>query len=187
MKYLNQSDGAELTQGQVRQLHKNKSLPRVFTQDVCDLLGITPVLETPKPQPSTRLKSVVRNGTTIDGLGNTIQAWTEVDAFQDDENGTKAENEAAHLASELQKLKDQKCSEVDTKTKEDIIAIANPNKQMLYMAKSIQYNRRNNPADVAERDALEAIFVQIETLVNDGNTLEASIQAMTTFEEVEAV
>ena len=112
MKYLNQSDNTELTQGQVRQLHPNMSLPRVFNDSVCEALGITPILETPKPTPSSLTKTVVRNGTTIDALGNTVQAWQEVDMFSDTTVDGVTTTKAEHEAVYLEKLKEDKRAEM---------------------------------------------------------------------------
>ena len=73
--------------------------------------GWVEVLPSPKPTPTTDLKSIVRNGVTVDALGNTVEAWTERDMFSDytDENGvvvTKAEQETAYLAKlEADKIK----------------------------------------------------------------------------------
>jgi hypothetical protein len=65
------------------------SLPRVWTANVCDALGVDPVLESPKPAPSGDYKSVVRNGVVQDANGNWVQAWVEREMFTEytDDNG----------------------------------------------------------------------------------------------------
>ena len=102
MEYRVQSSGEVLTQGQIRKLNSNTSLPRVWDANVCSALGIDPVLEAPKPE-VTGYTQAVRNGVTQDAKGNWVQAWSVVDMFQDytDDEGvthTKADQEAAYQA-----------------------------------------------------------------------------------------
>ena len=102
MEYRIQSTGEVKTQGEVRKMHSNTSLPRVWDANVCSALGIDPVLEAPKPE-VTGYTQAVRNGATQDAKGNWVQAWSVVDMFQDytDDEGvthTKADQEAAYQA-----------------------------------------------------------------------------------------
>ena len=101
MEYRIQSTGEVKTQGEVRRMHSNTSLPRVWDANVCTALGIDPVLAAPKPD-TTGYTQAVRNGATQDANGNWVQAWTVVDMFADTtEDGvttTKAEHEAAYQA-----------------------------------------------------------------------------------------
>jgi len=101
MEYRIQSTGELKTQGEVRRMHSNTSLPKVWDTNVCTALGIDPVFETPKPE-TTGYTQAVRNGATQDTNGNWVQAWTVVDMFADTtEDGvttTKAEHEAAYQA-----------------------------------------------------------------------------------------
>lgn len=101
MEYRIQSTGEVKTQGEVRRMHSNTSLPRVWDANVCSALGIDPVLEAPKPE-VTGYTQAVRNGATQDANGNWVQAWSVVDMFADTtEDGvttTKAEHEAAYQA-----------------------------------------------------------------------------------------
>jgi len=89
MEYRIQSTGELKTQGEVRRMHSNTSLPRVWGANVCASLGIDPVLITPKPE-TTGYTTAVRDGATQDANGNWVQAWTVVDMFSDytDEDGT---------------------------------------------------------------------------------------------------
>ena len=103
MEYRIQSTGEVKTQGQVRKMHSNTSLPKVWDANVCAALGIDPVLAAPKPE-TTGYTQAVRDGATQDAKGNWVQAWLVVDMFQDytDEDGvttTKAEQEAAYQAN----------------------------------------------------------------------------------------
>ena len=102
MEYRIQSTGEVKTQGEVRRMHNNTSLPRVWDANVCTALGIDPVLAAPKPE-VTGYTQAVRNGATQDANGNWVQAWSVVDMFADttDDDGvttTKAEHEAAYQA-----------------------------------------------------------------------------------------
>ena len=101
MEYRIQSTGEVKTQGEVRRMHSNTSLPRVWDANVCSALGIDPVLEAPKPE-VTGYTQAIRNGATQDANGNWVQAWSVVDMFADTtEDGvttTKAEHEAAYQA-----------------------------------------------------------------------------------------
>ena len=88
-EYRVRETGEVKSQGQIRLDNKNMSLPRVWTANVCDALGVDPVLEAPAPEPSAAYKSVVRNGAVQDSNGNWVQAWVERDMFTEytDDNG----------------------------------------------------------------------------------------------------
>lgn len=94
-------DGSLKSQGEIRALNKNVSIPKVWTADVCASLNIDPVLETPKPEASGAYKQVVRNGAVQDG-DNWVQAWVEQDMFADTTvdgvTTTKEEHETAYQA-----------------------------------------------------------------------------------------
>ena len=102
-EYRNRTTGAVKTQGEIRRSMPNTSLPRVWTADICEFLGIDPVLAAPAPAPSGEYKVVSRNGVTQDANGNWVEAYVERDMFSDytDEEGvthTKAEQEQAYTA-----------------------------------------------------------------------------------------
>lgn len=102
-EYRIRSTGEVKTQGELRKIHSNTSFPRVWGSNVCDAIGVDPVLASPQPTPSGPYKVVTRNGVTQDNLGNWVQAWIERDMFSDytDSEGvlhTKAEQEAAYQA-----------------------------------------------------------------------------------------
>ena len=100
-EYRIKETGQILSQGQVRKMHSNTSLPRVWDANVCSALGIDPVLAAPKPE-VTGYTQAIRNGATQDAKGNWVTAWSVVDMFADTtEDGvttTKAEHEAAYQA-----------------------------------------------------------------------------------------
>jgi len=92
-EYRIRSTGEVKSQGQVRSMHPNVSLPKVWNANVNETLGIDPVLASPQPDPSGDYKVVVRNGVEQDANGNWVWAWTENDMFQEyietDENGVE--------------------------------------------------------------------------------------------------
>lgn len=88
-EYRVRATGEVKSQGQIRLDNKNMSLPKVWNANVCDALGVDPVLAAPAPEPSAAYKSVVRNGAVQDANGNWVQAWVEREMFTEytDENG----------------------------------------------------------------------------------------------------
>lgn len=80
-EYRIRSTGEVKTQNELRQIYNNISIPRVWDSNVCDVLGIDPVLAFPQPPISDPHKVVVRDGVTQDSLGNWVQAWTVVNMF----------------------------------------------------------------------------------------------------------
>lgn len=102
-EYRIRSTGEVKTQGQIRSMHPNVSLPKAWNTNVNETLGIDPVIASPKPDPSGDYKVVVRNGVEQDANGNWVWAWTENDMFQeytDDEGVTHsvADQQAAYDA-----------------------------------------------------------------------------------------
>ena len=99
MEYRVRSSGELKSQGEIRKLNPNVSLPKVWNDNVYDALGIDPVLETPKPEASGAYKVVVRNGVEQDANDNWVEKWVEQDMFADTSDATKAEQEAAYQAT----------------------------------------------------------------------------------------
>ena len=121
-EYRNRSTGEVNTQGAIRKLHPNTSLPRVWTADICEFLGIDPVLAAPAPAASGEYKVVSCNGVTQDANGNWVQAYVESDMFADyvDEDGvtvTKASQEEAYTAT-----KDAEAATAARATRDGLIA-----------------------------------------------------------------
>ena len=134
MEYRIQSTGEVKNQGEVRRMHSNTSLPRVWDANVCSALGIDPVLAAPKPE-VTGYTQAVRNGATQDANGNWVQAWSVVDMFADTtEDGvttTKAEHEAAYqtdldanAAASVRTTRDAKLAETDWTALTDVTMAA---------------------------------------------------------------
>ena len=121
-EYRNRTSGAVNTQGEIRRSMPNTSLPRVWTADICEFLGIDPVLAAPAPAASGEYKVVSRNGVTQDANGNWVQAYVESDMFADyvDEDGvtvTKASQEEAYTAT-----KDAEAATAARATRDGLIA-----------------------------------------------------------------
>lgn len=134
MEFRIQSTGELKTQGEVRRMHSNTSLPRVWDADTCAFLGVDPVLAAPKPD-TTGYTQAVRNGATQDANGNWVEAWSVVDMFADTtEDGvttTKAEHEAAYqarldadAASSVRSTRDAKLAETDWTALTDVTMAA---------------------------------------------------------------
>jgi len=121
-EYRNRTSGAVNTQGEIRRSMPNTSLPRVWTADICEFLGIDPVLAAPAPEASGEYKVVSRNGVTQDANGNWVEAYVERDMFADyvDEDGvtvTKASQEEAYTAT-----KDAEAATTARATRDGLIA-----------------------------------------------------------------
>lgn len=112
-EYRVRATGEVKSQGQVRNDNKNMSLPRVWTANVCDALGVDPVLAAPSPAPSSDYKVVVRNGAVQDAKGNWVQAWVEREMFTEytDENGDVQTVEAQKAAYDTRKSNELAASE----------------------------------------------------------------------------
>lgn len=124
MEYRVRSSGELKSQGEIRKLNPNVSLPKVWNSNVYETLGIDPVFETPKPATTGDYKVVVRDGVEQDANSNWVQKWVERDMFSDTtEDGvttTKAEHEAAYqarldteAAANVRSERDQKLKETD--------------------------------------------------------------------------
>jgi len=105
-EYRNRTSGEVLSQGEVRALNRNMSLPRVWDSNVCDALNIDPVLASPAATVGAYQYSA-RDGVEKDANGNWVEKYVAKDMFTDttetDKDGketttTKAEHEAAYQA-----------------------------------------------------------------------------------------
>ena len=101
-EYRLKSDGSVKTKSEVIALFPNTSIPKVWTDQVLEDLGIDVVFETPKPTSSKAYKHYVRNGVEQNDNDQWVQAWVEQDMFADTTvdgvTTTKSEHEAAYQA-----------------------------------------------------------------------------------------
>ena len=96
-EYRHRVTGEIKTQGEWRRVHSNTSFPRVWTEATLDFLNVDPILSGTQPTPGA-YQTVKRDGAIQDADGNWIENWVAVDMFATDDEGTKAEKEAAYQA-----------------------------------------------------------------------------------------
>lgn len=60
--YRIRSTGQVTTQGEIRKLHPNTSLPKVWNDDICELLGVDPVFEGPQATPTSPYQYSMQQG-----------------------------------------------------------------------------------------------------------------------------
>lgn len=85
IRYRIRASGDVVSKQEVKKLHPNTSLPSVWGENVCDGLGIDPVLFTPKPSPSSAYKLVTEAAPIQDSEGNWVGAWSEQDMSTDEQ------------------------------------------------------------------------------------------------------
>jgi len=132
MEFRVRSSGELKTQGEIRKLNPNVSLPKVWNSNVYDTLGIDPVLQTPKPDTTGDYKVVVRDGAEQDANSNWVQKWAEQDMFADTEEATKSEQETAYQArldadkaESVRSERDQKLKDTDWMGMSDVAMPSN--------------------------------------------------------------
>ena len=104
--YRIKSTGEIKTQGEVRRMFPNTSLPRVWDEGVCNHLGIDPIFESPTPT-TTRYQTANKNGVEFKN-DKWMWAWTIGPVFTDNEEATAAEQEAAYV----QRIDDEQATRV---------------------------------------------------------------------------
>lgn len=93
--YRVRTNGSIASQGEIRKLFPNTSLPRVWDEAVCNHLGIDPVFESPTPT-TTRYQTAFKSG--VKQLnGKWVWAWTIGPSFTSNEEATAAEQQAAYV------------------------------------------------------------------------------------------
>ena len=97
-EYRERTTGEVKSQGEWRAVFKNMSLPQVWDSNVHDALNIDPVLPSP-PATTTAYQTSVRDGVEQDSKGNWVEKYVAKDMFSSDDDGTKAEKEAAYQAT----------------------------------------------------------------------------------------
>lgn len=103
-EYRIRATGKVKTQGEIRRMHPHTSFPRVWLKETLEFIGVDPVIPADKPEPSTNLKIVVRNGIEQNLSGEWQYAWVEEDKFSspEDEQEYLAGLAAAHAQSQKQ-------------------------------------------------------------------------------------
>jgi hypothetical protein len=125
-EYRHIESGLVQSQGEWRAANPNISMPRTWNQNVLDALNIEAVLEAPKPDAGP-YQYVARNGVVQDAKGNWVTAWEVREMFSTDEEGTKAEKEAAYqagldatAAKSVRDERDRKLAETDWMALSDV-------------------------------------------------------------------
>ena len=122
--YRIRSTGQTATQGEIRKLHPNTSLPKIWTAEVCEFLGIDPVFEGPQATPTNVYQTSVPNGVEqINGKWYTKYVLGPIFTDTTDEEGnvtTAAQHEAdyraakdAEQAKAVRSQRDQKLAATD--------------------------------------------------------------------------
>ena len=109
-EYRIRSTGEVKTQGQIRSMNPDVSLPKVWTAATCNGLGIDPVFAAPRPTPA-EWNRIVRDGVEFDG-SRWVEKWAEVPMFVEytDEEGvtvTVQEQIDARVAAEASERRSQ--------------------------------------------------------------------------------
>ena len=69
-EYRVRSTGEVKSQGAIRKSMPNTSLPRIWTEEICDFLGVDPVEVVNQPKASGEYKVFDRNGVAEMGCGH---------------------------------------------------------------------------------------------------------------------
>ena len=102
--YRVRDTGGVHTQGEIRRMNPNVSLPRVWTQVTLEGLGVDPVLEGEKPEAGD-YEVVVKDAVTQVN-GNWTQQYKTAPMFTATEDATVEEQIADYEASKLQKRRE---------------------------------------------------------------------------------
>ena len=95
--YRIKSTGEIKSQGDLRKMFPNVSLPRVWDEGVLNYLGVDPVFESPTPT-TTRYQTAFKDGVEFKN-NKWMWKWTIGPVFTDNEEATAAEQEAAYRQS----------------------------------------------------------------------------------------
>ena len=111
MKYRKRSDGSLTTKSQLIVENSNTSLPKTWTADTLEFLGVDPVLASPKPtlgeHEVARADGVVQNKN-----GDWVEAWKVAPMFVEytDEEGTVVTEAEQIAAYEAQRAAERRAS-----------------------------------------------------------------------------
>ena len=81
-EYRHKTTGEVKSQGEWRAANPTTSFPRMWNENVLDLLNIEPVLEAPQPTPN-KYQTVNRDGVEKDSKNNWIQKWKIVEKYKE--------------------------------------------------------------------------------------------------------
>jgi hypothetical protein len=116
--YRIKSSGEIKSQGEVRKMFPNVSLPRLWDEGVLNYLGVDPVFESPTPT-TTRYQTAFKDGVEFKN-DKWMWKWTIGPVFTDNEEATAVEQQAAYVqriddeqAKAIRATRDQKLAETD--------------------------------------------------------------------------
>ena len=102
--YRVRETGGVHTQGEIRRMNANVSLPRVWKQATLDGLGVDPILEGERPEPA-EYELVVKDA-VAEVNGNWTQTYKTAPMFTATDDATVDEQIAEYEASKLQKRRE---------------------------------------------------------------------------------
>lgn len=82
-EYRLRDTGEILSEGRIRKMYPNTSFPKIWNSDIFNFLRIDPILKITKPEPSSKYKVIVRDGTVQDENGNWVENYIEKNMFDD--------------------------------------------------------------------------------------------------------
>ena len=98
MNYRIRSTGEVKTQGEIRKMHPNTSLPRVWDESICEALGIDVIFEGPQASGGDQYQYSQAAGIEqVNGKWYTKYVLGPI--FTDNDEATAAEQEAAYKAT----------------------------------------------------------------------------------------
>jgi len=104
--YIKPSTGEVKSQGAWRNVNKHRSIPKVWTASVLEVLELEPIFAAPTPAPSGDYINVVVSDPVKDDLGNWVQGYVERPMFveYDDSEDTTITVAAQILTYEAARL-----------------------------------------------------------------------------------
>ena len=116
--YRIKSSGEIKSQGEVRKMFPNVSLPRLWDEGVLNYLGVDPVFESPTPT-TTRYQTAYKDGVEFKN-NKWMWKWTIGPVFTDNKEATAAEQQAAYVqriddeqATRIRADRDKRLAETD--------------------------------------------------------------------------
>ena len=99
--YRIKSNGRVESQGSIRKMFPNVSLPRVWDESVLAYLGVDPVFESPTPT-TTRYQTAFKDGLEQDAQGRWLWKWT-VSEMGDEAKASLDEGQAKSVRTDRDK------------------------------------------------------------------------------------
>ena len=103
MKYRNRANGSLATKSELKSQNTRTSLPKVWTANTLESLGVDPVLASPKPDDVGDYEVAVADGAVQDKEGNWVEAWKVQPMFTATKEATVEQQIADYEASKLLK------------------------------------------------------------------------------------